>query len=154
MIYCIDIEIFILQICPFQFALNGKSMYNETCVWETTATRNHLSWKTIYCLQKVLHFNYVIKPVTKDRLSWKTIFVWPMRWSFKAGCTALVHCMLLIEKIIIPRANSLDMFSIWSLLATTTVYQWYRKHCNCWRGSYWNARNANTCIFALLTLRP
>ncbi len=41
--------------------------------WETTGMGDHLSWKTRYSWQKVLHFNvqmlHVIEPVTKDNLS-------------------------------------------------------------------------------------
>ncbi len=43
--------------CVFQ-------QYSETCL-ETTAMRDHLSWKTTFSWQKVPHFN-IIGPVTKD----------------------------------------------------------------------------------------
>ncbi len=56
--------------------------------WETTAMRDHLSWRTTSFLQKVLHSS-VYEPVTKDHLSWETIFLWPMVWSFKTGSTVL-----------------------------------------------------------------
>ncbi len=55
--------------------------------WETTAMRDHLSWKTIDFWQKVLHFS-VNEPVTKAHLSWDHI-LWPMGWSFKTGSTVL-----------------------------------------------------------------
>ncbi len=56
--------------------------------WETTAMRDHLSWRTTSFSQKVLHFqcNW---PVTKDQLSWETTFLWPMGWSFKICYTVL-----------------------------------------------------------------
>ncbi len=54
--------------------------------WETTAMRDHLSWKTTQIWQKDLHLN-ITEPVTKAHLSWQTTFLWPMGWSFKTGST-------------------------------------------------------------------
>ncbi len=58
--------------------------------WETTAMRDHLSWKTISFWQKVLHVS-VNAPVTKDHLSSEPSF-WPMGWSFK---TVLLYNLLI-----------------------------------------------------------
>ena len=54
--------------------------------WETTAFRDHLSWRTTSYCQKVLHFS-INEPVTRDHLSWETIFLWPMGRSVKTGST-------------------------------------------------------------------
>ncbi len=56
--------------------------------WETTAMRDHLSWRTTSFYQKLLHSS-VYELVTKDHLSWETIFLWPMGWSFKTGSTVI-----------------------------------------------------------------
>ncbi len=98
-------------------------MYNVNfCIqWtlsgNTTAMRDHLSWKTKQswqknlpfinsetclerpmlpetCLegshpwQKIIHFS-VIEPVTKDHLSWESTFLQPTRWSYKMGSTVI-----------------------------------------------------------------
>ncbi len=41
--------------------------------WETTAMRDHLSWKTTHFWQKDQHFN-TTEPVTGDHRSWETTF--------------------------------------------------------------------------------
>ncbi len=56
---------------------------------ETTAIRDHLSWKTTCFWHTDLHFS-ITEPVTRAYLSWKTTFLWPMRWSFKTGSTCSV----------------------------------------------------------------
>ncbi len=48
---------------------NHHRFYSTTCL-ETTARRDHLSWRTTKSCQKVLHFN-AVQPVTKDHLPWK-----------------------------------------------------------------------------------
>ena len=50
--------------------------------------RDHLSWKTTYFWQMVLHFS-AIEPVIKDHLSWETTFLCLKGWSFKTGSTVL-----------------------------------------------------------------
>ncbi len=62
--------------------------YSETFLWETTAMRDHLSWRTTSFWQKVLHFN-VNEPFTNEHLSWETIFLWPMGRYVKTGSTVL-----------------------------------------------------------------
>ncbi len=56
--------------------------------WETTAMRDHLSWRTTHFWQKDQHFN-TTAPVTRDHLSWETTFWWLKGRSFKTGSTVM-----------------------------------------------------------------
>ncbi len=97
--------------------------------WNTTAMRDHLSWRTTYSWQKVLHFN-AIEPVSEDHLSWETIFLWPMRQSFKTGST--VHPIFLVWRISLfsPATGIYNLHVQWSLyfktfhLARKCAFKW------------------------------
>ncbi len=65
--------------------------------WKVTAMRSHLSQKTWYSWEKVLHFN-ATEPVTKDHVSREATFVCPLGWSFKTGSTVAVICALPVLK--------------------------------------------------------
>ncbi len=95
--YCAStFYLFFMQVIGSDYfcLLSGWSCFNLNweavqwnLFWETTAMKDHLSWRTTYSWQKVPNFS-VIESVTKDHLSnWETIFLWPMGWSFKIGST-------------------------------------------------------------------
>ncbi len=90
-------KIAVANDCTSNMKKNIYMMYSYMTVrwnlsWETTATRDHLSWQTTHFWQKDLHFS-IMKPVTRDHLSWQTTFLWPKGWSFKTGFT-VVNCRL------------------------------------------------------------
>ncbi len=95
--------------------------------WETTATRDHLSWRTTRFWHKVLHFN-VNEPVTKDHLSWDTIFWWPMGWSFKTGST--VSPMRARNKIERKNTGSVNALFSHNNNNNKLCKQWHGTPCN------------------------
>ncbi len=55
------------------YCRQGWAAVQWNLFWETTAMRDHLSWKTIYPWQKIIYFN-AIEPVSPKTTCLETIF--------------------------------------------------------------------------------
>ncbi len=67
-----------------------NKLHLKPVLWRGTATKDHLSWETIYSWCKDLNIN-TIESVTRDHLSWGTIFS-GRRGSHSRQC--LLHSIL------------------------------------------------------------
>ena len=119
-IHCSLFKLYIMLLVLFDWNLiittywsilhvwNFNILIQRKLTWETTAMRDHLSWKTCeILLVEVLMFKYILfGPVTKDHLPWKTIF-WLMGLFFQKRST--VH-RLGLYNVVIP------LYGLWLLM--------------------------------------
>ncbi len=106
-------------------SLSDRKLLQWNLFWETTAMRDHLSWKTRYSWQKILHFwcNWTCRqrpPVLRDHT-----FLWPMGWSFKTGSKYVkISEKLVLTHFIQKILKELDSF-LWEPLCGYLIMLFY-----------------------------